>query len=182
MIFGVGINDADYTVTPVIDGKQVWCPFYCKWQGMLKRCYSKKELARRPTYQGCVVCDEWLYFSNFKEWMEPQDWEGKELDKDFLGDGSIYSLDTCCFVEHWLNSLFTDSAASRGLYPIGVTKHRDRFQAQFTANGRDTHIGYFDTPKEASTAYQKAKRQYVTAKMKAYPNQQIKQAVLGKLV
>lgn len=182
-IFGVGINDADYTVTPVIDGVRVFCPFYTKWHSMLRRCYSLKALTDRPTYQGCVVCDAWLVFSNFKTWMEKQDWKGKTLDKDFFGDGSIYSPSTCCFVELWLNTLFNARAALRGLYPIGVSKdHRiNRFQAQLQINGRIKYLGLFDTPKEASIAYKKAKRQYVIDKMRDYPDQRIKRAVLAKI-
>lgn len=181
MIYGVGINDADYVVQPTINGKRVWCPFYRTWHNMLRRCYCLKTLARYPTYQGCIVCDEWIYFSNFKEWMELQDWESKQLDKDFFSDGSIYSPSTCCFVELWLNSLFNDCAASRGPYPTGVTKHRNKFRARLRVTGRERHIGHFDTPEEASTAYQKARRQYVITKMKDYPDPQIKQAVLRKL-
>lgn len=67
LVFGVGINDADYAVQPKINGVQVCCLFYRKWKNMLERCYYPKELVKHPTYQGCVVCDEWIYFSNFKE-------------------------------------------------------------------------------------------------------------------
>jgi len=181
LIYGVGINDADYAVKPRKNDAQGWCPFYRKWKSMLNRCYCLKALTRRPTYQGCVVCDGWLTFSNFKEWMETQDWKGKALDKDFLGDGSIYSSSTCCFVERWLNNLFTNAAALRGPYPIGVSKHRNKFRAQLKVNGCRAHIGYFDTPEEASMAYQKAKQQHVIEKMKDYPDQRIKQAVLRKV-
>ena len=181
LVFGVGINDADYTVQPRINGTHARCPFYTKWHSMLRRCYSPIALANNPTYQGCVVCDEWIYFSNFKEWMETQDWEGKQLDKDFFGNGSIYSPSTCCFVEHWLNVLFNDHAKKRGLYPIGVSKHGNKFQTHLGVNGRRTRIGYFSTPEEASVSYQKAKREYVIEKMKDYPNQRIKQAVLRKV-
>ena len=113
--------------------------------------------------------------------MKLQDWEGKHLDKDFLGDGSIYSPSTCCFVDQWLNSLFIDCSASRGPYPKGVTKRRGRFRARVRTNGRELYLGDFDTPEEASTAYHKAKREYVIDKMKDYPDQQIKQAVLAKV-
>ncbi len=182
MIYGIGTNDADYNVTPTINGMREWCPFYMKWHGMLRRCYCKKALSKDPTYQGCVVCDKWVYFSNFKAWMETQDWKEKQLDKDFLGEGSIYSPTTCCFVESWLNKLFNGHTASRGLFPMGVSKLGNRFRAYLKINGTQRHIGYFDTPQEASVAYQKARRQYVTDKMRNYPDQRIKQAVLGKLV
>lgn len=48
---------------------------------------------------GCSVCEEWLTFSNFKRWMEQQDYEGKALDKDLLvSQNKTYSSETCVFV------------------------------------------------------------------------------------
>lgn len=49
LVFGVGINDADYNVykTGIVDGKQtvLWiCPFYRKWKDMMMRCYSESWL------------------------------------------------------------------------------------------------------------------------------------------
>jgi len=51
---------------------------------MLTRCYYQKRLDIRPSYEECIVCEEWLTFSNFKKWTEQQDWEDKQLDKDFF--------------------------------------------------------------------------------------------------
>jgi len=69
LVCGVGINDADYEVQPIINGKRVMCPFYAKWVGMLERCYSEKFQNKWPTYIGCYVILDWIYFSNFKYWM-----------------------------------------------------------------------------------------------------------------
>ena len=76
-IYGVGINDANYTVQPTINGKIVICPFYTKWTGMLKRCYSPQYQEKHPTYVECTVTSEWLFFSVFKSWMANQDWKNK---------------------------------------------------------------------------------------------------------
>ena len=150
LVFGVGINDADYNVCEhyIVDGKDkiVWvCPFYQTWKSMLKRCYSEKEY---PTYKGCSVCDEWLIFSNFKRWMEQQDWQGKQLDKDLLIEGNkVYSPETCIFVDQVINKFVTDSGAARGEYMIGVywRKHVGKFVSQcsnpFTC--KREHLGYF---------------------------------------
>jgi len=35
----------------------------------------------------------------------------------------------------------------------GVSKHRNRFNASTTINGKKKHIGHYDTPEEASAAY-----------------------------
>ena len=73
LVFGVGINDADYSIQKVITivdengkrrQKQIWiCPFYKKWKSMLERCYSDKYRERYPTYKSCSVCQEWLTLS-----------------------------------------------------------------------------------------------------------------------
>ncbi|AMR57359.1 putative restriction endonuclease [Pseudomonas phage vB_PsyM_KIL3b] len=123
LVQGVGTNDADYVVQPMVNGKQVVCPFYNRWYAMIKRCYSEKELKKHPEYRDKYVCSEWLLFSNFKAWMETQDWKGKHLDKDLLVQGNkVYSPETCVFVPAWLNSLLTDSEAKRGDLPLGVSR------------------------------------------------------------
>ena len=75
-----------------------------------------------PTYKGCSVSEEWLRFSNFKRWMEKQDWDGKQLDKDILFEGNkVYSAETCVFVTSVVNSFTSDSGAKRGEWLIGVS-------------------------------------------------------------
>lgn len=142
LVCGVGINDADYVVQPTVMGKQISCPYYQVWHSMLKRCYSVKRLTTFPSYVGCSVSEEWLIFSNFKAWMETQDWLGKHLDKDILYIGNkVYSEQTCVFVEDRVNYLLTDSAASRGNYMIGVNWHKatQKFVAQCRSGiGRST--------------------------------------------
>ena len=110
LINGVGINDATESITKsvFVNGKYklVWrCPYYEKWKSMLDRCYFQKGVTRHKAYVDCYVCDEWLTFSNFKSWMETQDWEGRVLDKDLLVYGNkIYSPKTCLFIDQRINS------------------------------------------------------------------------------
>jgi hypothetical protein len=80
-------------------------PHYNKWTGMYSRCYSPKSHSRAPTYKDCYVCVKWRWLSNFYEWMDSLDWEGKQLDKDLLGDTYEYSPDNCCFISRELNNL-----------------------------------------------------------------------------
>lgn len=115
LVCGVGINDADYVFqkweTIIVNGKRkqklIWeCDFYRTWKSMLARCYSIKTQERQPTYKGCSVSDEWLTFSVFKNWMEKQDWEDKQLDKDLLFEGNkVYSSETCVFVTRMVSTL-----------------------------------------------------------------------------
>ena len=120
LVCGVGINDADYIVQPTVNGKRVNCVFYIEWVGMISRCYNEKKLSRVNTYKKCFVCDEWLTFSSFKEWMKNQDYKGNHLDKDILLEGNkIYSPNTCAFVKRSTNNLLNDRGNHRGKYPLG---------------------------------------------------------------
>lgn len=154
-LFGVGINDASYMVQPNIDGNNLVCPYYSSWQNMITRSYSKRFQSSRVSYIGCTVAEEWLKFSTFRKWMETQDWQGKQLDKDILVPGNkIYGPDTCIFVSHAINSLLLDSAASRGGLPQGVSYHNTgRYQAKCNIKGKQNHIGYFSTASGAAYAY-----------------------------
>ena len=160
LVFGVGINDADYVTNPEIrvNGKRKKlppCPYYTKWCYMLGRCYSKKYQEKYPTYKGCSVCEDWKYFSNFKRWMEQQEWQDRCLDKDFLvEDNKVYSEATCVFVPQKVNKFITTRGNARGDYPLGVSLHEGHKKNPFRSrcsdgNGVDRYLGYFPTPEKA---------------------------------
>ena len=174
LVFGIGVNDLGYRVQVNEDvtkdgGKRILkpvflCKYYATWKRMLERCYSKKLLESRPSYNGTSVCSEWLYASEFKKWMEQQDWDGKSLDKDIIVRGNkLYSPDTCAFVLKATNSFVIASDASRGSYPIGVYlfkrtgKYRAQCQNLFTEKLES--LGYFSTPEEAHEGWRKRKHE-----------------------
>ena len=163
-VYSVGVNDADYMVKATVNGVRQYCPFYAKWADMIRRCYSPVNLKRNPTYKDCTVCDEWLTFSNFKKWMEVQDWEGMELDKDIKINGNrIYSPESCIFIPHEVNSLLNDSKKTRGDHPQGVSFHkRDNvFAANCSLNGKLVYLGSFKDSESASIAYRKFKHKCI---------------------
>lgn len=99
LIYGVALNDSWYNVNYKSVGVTFSCPYYTRWVAMLRRCYSSSYKAKKTTYRDCSCCDDWLVFSVFRSWMEQQDWEGKELDKDIRVRGNkLYSPTTCLFV------------------------------------------------------------------------------------
>lgn len=172
LVHGVGINDADYAVTKWetvgnTDGKRkrktVWrCPFYQTWASMLQRCYSTKHKNKRPTYIGCSVSEEWHTFSMFKSWMEKQDWQNKQLDKDLLfEDNKVYSPETCVFVSGVVNTFTLDCGTTRGELPIGVSwekgvnKFRSSCSNPFTK--KREYLGLFECEQEAHQAWLKRK-------------------------
>ena len=171
LVFGVGINDADYAVTEwetievngVRKQKLVWwCPYYRVWKGMLMRCYSSKFQEKKPTYKGCSVSEEWIRFSNFKRWMECQDFEGMQLDKDLLfASNNVYSEETSVFVTQTVNKFTIDRGNDRGEWLIGVSwnKKKGKFASRcsnpFTK--KQESLGYFNCELEAHQTWLKRK-------------------------
>lgn len=163
LVFGIGVNDADYNVYKwdKVEGKRkiVWiCPFYTTWKSMLERCYSPKQNTKFRTYIGCTVYPEWLYFSNFKGWMETQDWHGKVLDKDILFVGNkIYNPQTAVFIEQRVNLFINQNTARRGEWPIGVSW--DSIKKKFAAfchnvtTRKGKFIGLYNSPEQAHKAW-----------------------------
>ena len=152
-IFGIGIDDSTASSNQTA---------HYKWYRMLERCYSERYLAKKPTYRGCCVCDEWLTFSNFEKWFSDPDkgyCERYHLDKDILVKGNkIYSPNTCCFVPQEINSLFIKDNSKRGSLPIGVTNgYKGSFVAQVNFCGVIQYLGKYDTKEQAFNAYKKEK-------------------------
>lgn len=164
LVYGVGINDAGYITERVVNGIRVECQFYARWRNMLNRCYCKSFLERRPSYAGATVCYEWLTFSNFKAWMEKQNWKGRQLDKDILVKGNkVYSPETCVFVDGMTNSFNLDCMSARGLYPLGV--HLNKQTSKFTSQccnpftKKNEHLGRFSNIDQAHEAWRKRKHE-----------------------
>ena len=172
---GVGINDASYEVYRKDVGI---CPFYKCWHSMINRCYSGDASA----YKECTVCESWLTFSNFKKWMELQNWEGKHLDKDILIQGNkIYSPDSCAFVSRQVNNLFTDRFAERGVLPVGVTLRKS---GSFKVNCNDgfgnlIYLGTYKKVSQAVAAYQLYKYQVIKLVASLQDNDLVKLALLN---
>ena len=159
LVEGVGINDATYQVVYHERVGKKWkiidrCPYYSRWAGMLRRCYGR---GIPKSYNGCSVCEEWLTFSTFKTWMEKQDWEGKELDKDLLVFGNrAYSPTTCIFVSREVNMfLVSDRLGSDRTLPIGVSfeAYTGKYRAVIAESGKYKNLGRFLTPDEAKIAW-----------------------------
>lgn len=180
LLLGVGLNDADYTVTPVLEGKRVWCPYYRVWHNMLHRCYNPKYKSKNMTYKDCKVSDDWKTFSLFKEWMITQDWRGKVLDKDLLVRGNkIYSPDTCVFISSALNSALIEKHMIRGTYLSGVSKGVDCKRYQASACGRN--LGSYSTEIDAHNAWRIAKAGQLKNLAAKEGNTKITQAILARV-
>jgi hypothetical protein len=186
---GIGINDADYPVFLRLEDGKVWhCPIYRHWSNMLTRCtsedgkYSYEYVHNyNQRYIGVSLCDEWIPFMKFREWVLTQDWEGKQLDKDLLGDGTFYSPETCCFVPPVINMSVCRKSTK---YLWGVGFSCKKYHSSVKCDGIILHpISYFNTELEAHQYWQKGKIQafrYLADKY--YSLGQISKAVYEELL
>ena len=184
-----GINDSTEPVGSRSGGRfKIVCPFYIKWSSMINRVHNGEYKKNQPTYEGVEIYAEWKYFSNFKAWMETQDWENKHLDKDLLGDGKLYSPDTCCFVPQSINNLLTTRDNHRGLFPLGVYKSEGNKPFKATCNTGDgrVYLGRFSCPLVAHKAWQLEKIKVIRALTVAWvsskhpPRKEVINALLNK--
>ena len=169
LIYGVAHSDVRPVTFIDTQGKRKSFIWYQKWKGMITRCYDPKSLERNPTYNGCSVCDEWLYASKFKQWYESQgDVDNLVLDKDFLSeDNKIYSPETCLLITQETNHLMVKvkNSDDRGFLPVGVTYFPNykfkQYVAHLSIGGRRKTLGYYPTPEEAYQAYLLAKVNHI---------------------
>lgn len=121
---------------------------FTTWHGMLFRCYDKKY---NTAYLGCEVCDEWKRLSGFASWYYlhyVKDWQ---LDKDILGNGKMYSPETCCFVPGEINMCVV------GKDSHGITFVKGKWQASFSQK----YIGRYDSKEDAIHAYKIKKGEHI---------------------
>lgn len=152
-----------------INGKLTKC--YKIWQHMLRRCYDSKYIEKYPSYKDCIVHESWHNFQNFAGWFENDYYkiEGQRMDlnKDILCKGNkIYSPDTCVFVPHRINVLFTKSNSKRGELPIGVSEHKPGYRASIGL----LKLGTFTTPHEAFLMYKLNKELLIQGIANEYKN------------
>lgn len=167
MVYGVGyLGDGEYRSK--IDGETTR-QYEC-WKSMMRRCYSQNTQNKQPIYIGRTVVDEWHNFQNFAKWYDENFYEIKgqetQLDKDILIKGSkIYSPETCVFVPHNINKLFTKSNKSRNGLPIGVCTHpnsKKYLSSCSNGDGKKVHLGMFENTEEAFIAYKIYKEKLIT--------------------
>lgn len=160
--------------------------YYNIWYEMIRRCYCINYKTKKPTYNGCSVCNEWYILSNFKKWFDKNYIENYHLDKDIIIDGNkVYSPDTCCFIPQYINSLFNDNKRSRGKYLLGVfwSIDHNKFRSLLSIYNKQIHLGYFDNELDAHNAWLKAKREYARKlAIDAYMNNEIDERIMNAII
>lgn len=131
------------------------------------------------------MCDDWLYFSNFKKWFDVHYKVGYALDKDILIQGNkVYSPESCCFVPQFINSILSNCYA-HGDFKQGVSWNSKRglFEANVSMYGKNISLGCFDSENEAFNAYCTAKYAYIKeVAIKAFNDNEIEGNVYDALL
>lgn len=126
---------------------------------MMSRCYDKNYM-NSHLYEGVKVDVDWHCFQTFAEWYYDEisycKFKGRRpLDKDILGDGTLYSAQTCCVVPHVINNIIRDSNGSEylpgilrstnGLYRVvpGYECSEERFTLE-----NDAHMAFVEAKSE----------------------------------
>lgn len=152
-----------------VDGVSKMTPLYSTWFDMYQRCTSDRSKKVRPHYVNTVLCLEWYVFDNFADWAESQfgygligmDGHLYQLDKDLLGDGDLYSPDTCCFLPKEINAFLKRSKSVRnttGFTGVSLLPNgKYRACVRDPRVGGNRHLGCFLQPEDAYNSYLLAK-------------------------
>lgn len=149
---GVGLVPSDVSE---LRGDMSRC--YVSWNKILDRCYHPTGRVAK-SYKDCKICDEWLNYAVFKEWYNNQVGNNLkyDIDKDLLGDGKLYSPDTCCLLPRSLNSMIVNRVDKNRELPTGVYKNGNAYIARActgTKYIKSVVLGTYPTPEEAHKAY-----------------------------
>ena len=191
VIYGVGINDV---MIPYFTQTRTWKT----WNGIIRRTDKRDpNLTNYESYKDCTLDPIWYKLSAFKEWIEQwDDFENKEVDKDILIPGNLhYGPDTCLMVRPIVNSWFKPKDESKSDLPRGVCwnsgwkkgKSPKPYRAQINPLqvidgevkvGKRTALGHFLTAKDASDAFQKARKESLQILIDTETDIKVRDAIL----
>lgn len=162
-------------VTPisgVIDGKKVVRKEYTQWLGMFNRTKGKKN------YENVVLSEMFKSYDLWCEWAKEQkgflntEYNGRiwSIDKDIIGDGTIYSEDVCVFVPAEINNLVKSSGSEN--LPTGVVESSSNsfnpFSAKLKYLGVSFSGGVYDNVERAHKVYLRFRKEMVKDIMEIY--------------
>jgi len=109
------------------------------------------------------------YFAHRLAWIYVYgEWPCGEIDH-IDGDRSNNRIENLRIVDRSQNMQNEGHArSSNSVGSLGVSRHGSKYRARIEVNGKQTHIGTFDTVIEASVAYLKAKKMLHGAAMRCF--------------
>lgn len=130
--------------------------YYNIYSDLLNRCYCEK--SDRYSYygsKGVKICDEWLNYQNFAQWMFDHNYQKEwSIDKDILAninhsENKIYSPKTCLIIPYFLNAWLLGDSPKAGVF----LNSKNRFYCDIQVNEKRKYSGICQSFKEAKTYY-----------------------------
>jgi hypothetical protein len=134
-------------------------PIYRVWRDIKQRCYNKNNKGyKNYGGRGISMCEEWLNNpKEFIEWCLANGWkQGLEIDR--INNDGNYEPVNCRFVtsrENNLNARLLRSTNKSGYRGVHWHKAAKKWQSQIKIDGKQHHLGYFQTKEAAALAYNK---------------------------
>lgn len=175
-------------VTPIsdkIDGKKVVRKEYNQWAGMINRAKGQKYYEDVQLSELFKSYDLWCGWAKEQKGFLNTEYNGKiwSIDKDILGDGTIYSEDVCVFVPTEINNLVKGSGKTN--LPTGVISDGGNKSNPFTAKlnylGVSFNGGVYDSVERAHKVYLRFRKEMVKDIMEIYGDS-VDERVYAKLL
>ena len=152
-VCGIGYKEED---TDIMVGGKI-DPAYRCWANMLNRVTKKKGSYEKTTVEGI-----WLKYENFRGWFYDNNGVGKALDKDIIGDGTIYGPEHCCMVSQKLNNFLVGWKGKVYDEPYGTRVKKKgswtyKAYVRNTLTGKREFLGSFGSVQEAQKRWRKRK-------------------------
>lgn len=146
------------------------------WRDMIRRTNGSGLGIKAASYGGCVVSEDFKLFHNFFEWMQTEPAHKSQsyhLDKDILGDGKLYSSETCCLIPPELNLALVGSTRLRannttGVIGVSWCKRDKVYVPKLHAKGRHYNLGAYKSKIQALEVYVAAKNKHIASIAQGY--------------
>ena len=146
---------------------KIWRTYY----NIKQRCNNPKH----PRYKdyggrGIKMCKEWEDdIMNFINWAKENNYNDS-LTIDRINVNQDYSPSNCRCVSYSIQSINTTTRIDNTSGYRGVSRDKHNWRAQIQIKGKSKFLGYFDTPEEASEAYENAFMEREDLYLKEEPN------------
>ena len=157
--------------TPTLDSDGKQLKMYTQWAAMMLRSRFQ------PYAENVVIDDRFKSYDLFIDWaMNQKGWMHIEesgrvwaLDKDIVGDGSIYSPEVCVFVPAVINN-FNIKSLDHSLPRCVSQTPSGKYTSRIRVFGKRENLGTYDTIQEATGSIVSAKLKYIDTLDEMYGN------------
>ena len=160
-------NNFDNRLNHGYNKTKIWRTYY----NIKQRCNNPKH----PRYndyggRGIKMCKEWEDdIMNFINWAKENNYNDS-LTIDRINVNQDYSPSNCRCVSYSIQSINTTTRIDNTSGYRGVSRDKHNWRAQIQIKGKKKFLGYFDTPEEASEAYENAFMEREDLYLKEEPN------------